>query len=528
MADGQSNAAICYVRRVAYLLERDRMADGQLLDRFLSQRDEAAFEVLMRRHGPMVLGVCRRVLANPHDVEDAFQATFLVLVRKAASIQNRELVGNWLYGAAYRAALEAKAARRRLRERQVNPMPEPAAPTEAMWEDLGPVLDRELSRLPDKFRVPVVLCDLQGRTRREVAQQLGIPEGTLSGRLTTARRRLARQLTRHGVTLSSVGLATLLSESAVSACVPVSLATTTLTAISAVMTGTVAAVGAVPHRVAALTDGVMKTMLLAKLKSMAIVVLAVSLCGGGTLLTYQTLGAEERKTIQHPSQPVPADDKAAEKDKEKKEEQPKPEAKTNGYLGVVLAGDDDKKQTLIHQVFPDSPALKAGIKSGDVRLKVGDTVVMGPMEAINLLKDTKPGDQVKFVFKQDNKETKLTITLGKWPAKIKVPTEAIPQEDSKDEQPAAFLGLILRDDGDSGVVVIHQVTAESPAAKAGVKADDVLLQFGETKAKASGDVVKGMAKLKPGDKVTLRIKRGDKEMDVTITAGKRPPDFEKM
>src|SRR5262249_9375339 len=150
---------IRHVRRIAFLHERTHMTDGQLLNCFLTQRDEDAFEALMRRHGPMVLGICRRVLANPDDAEDAFQATFLVLVRKAACIKNRELLGNWLYGTAYRAALEAKAVRRRSRERQVIPMPEPVAPTAELSTDLQPLLDRELSRLPDRYRVPVVLCD---------------------------------------------------------------------------------------------------------------------------------------------------------------------------------------------------------------------------------------------------------------------------------------------------------------------------------------------------------------------------------
>ena len=180
------------------------MTDGQILECFITRRDEAAFEALVRRHGPMVLGVCRRILRNTHDAEDAFQATFLVLARKAPSIGQRELVGNWLYGAAYRAALEAKAARRRVRERQVSAMPEPEAAAEAQdWVDLRPVLDQELSRLPDKYRVPVALCDLQGRTRRDVARQLGIPAGTLSGRLATARRVLASRLARVGVALSA-------------------------------------------------------------------------------------------------------------------------------------------------------------------------------------------------------------------------------------------------------------------------------------------------------------------------------------
>ena len=155
-----------------------------------ASKDEAAFEALVRRHGPMVLGVCRRVLRNHHDAEDAFQATFLVLVRKAASIVPREMVANWLYGVAYRTALKARSmiARQRVRERQVTEMPEPeAAEPDDCWRDLQPLLDQELSRLPDKYRVPIVLCDLEGKTGKEAARQLGWPEGTVASRLARGR-----------------------------------------------------------------------------------------------------------------------------------------------------------------------------------------------------------------------------------------------------------------------------------------------------------------------------------------------------
>src|SRR6516225_967649 len=210
------------LRRTALLSDGWGMTDGQLLERFVARRDEAAFAALVRRHGPMVLGVCRRVLGHVQDAEDAFQAAFLVLARKAASVGQRELVGNWLYGVTYRTALDARAAatRRRTRERQVSAMPEPEAVDGVdVWTDLRPLLDRELNRLPDKYRVPVVLCDLEGRPRKEVAQQLGIPEGTLSGRLTTGRRTLARRLARHGLAPSGGALTAALTQGAASACV---------------------------------------------------------------------------------------------------------------------------------------------------------------------------------------------------------------------------------------------------------------------------------------------------------------------
>ena len=166
--------------------------DGRLLARFLSARDEAAFAALVRLHGPMVYGVCRRLLRHAQDAEDAFQAAFLVLVRKARSVPAYGSVGGWLHGVAYRTALEARTAnaRRRARERQVEDPPHPMVGPEEP-QDWRPLLDRELSRLPEKYRTAVVLCDLEGRSRREAALRLGVPEGTLSSRLAAARRMLA-------------------------------------------------------------------------------------------------------------------------------------------------------------------------------------------------------------------------------------------------------------------------------------------------------------------------------------------------
>ncbi len=143
-------------------------SDGELLERFLARRDEAAFEALVRRHGPMVLGVCRRVLRHDHDAEDAFQAAFLVLVRKADSIVPPERIGNWLYGVACRTARKARslAARRHAKERPMLDVPQPAAdPDRADWLDVRPHLDRELERLPQRYRAPLVLCDLEGKSR---------------------------------------------------------------------------------------------------------------------------------------------------------------------------------------------------------------------------------------------------------------------------------------------------------------------------------------------------------------------------
>ncbi len=282
MTNGPMKNVLGHLRRLATRNGGDLSdrADGQLLARFVQGRDEAAFEALVRRHGPMVLGVCRRLLGNRHDAEDAFQAAFLVLVRKAAGIRQPELLGNWLYGVAYRTALEARAilARRRARERQVHPMPEPAIDRADVGEaahDWRLLVDRELSRLPDKYRVPVVLCELQGRSRKEVARQLKIPEGTLSSRLATARKRLARRLGNRGITLSAGTLASALGAGSVSARVPPSLIESTVRAALLTAAGPAAFTGVMSTDVAALTEGVLKAMFVTKLKSITLALVAV-------------------------------------------------------------------------------------------------------------------------------------------------------------------------------------------------------------------------------------------------------------
>jgi RNA polymerase sigma factor (sigma-70 family) len=247
------------------------LADGHLLERFVAARDEASFAALVRRHGPMVLGVCRRVLGHLQDAEDAFQATFLVLARKAAAVR-RGAVASYLYAVAYRTALEARAvnARRRARERQVEAVPHPAVgPPEP--QDWRPLLDRELARLPRKYRQLIVLCDLEGRARKEVARQLGLPEGTLSSRLAAARRLLARRLTRAGIALPAGVLAAALADGA-SAAVPMPLLLSTVGAAVLVAAGQGA--GALTPA-ADLMRRVLQAMFLKKLKVAALAVLVV-------------------------------------------------------------------------------------------------------------------------------------------------------------------------------------------------------------------------------------------------------------
>src|SRR5262245_27729733 len=277
-----SRAAGVLTRLLTEISPDVERTDGELVRAFLDRKCQAAFAELVRRHGPMVLGVCLRVLRHEQDAEDAFQAAFLVLARKAASVVPREAIGGWLHGVACRTALGARARRSRheAREKPVGDVPEQSA-TELgrIWDELAPLLDRELSRLPEKYRLAVVLCELEGRPRKEVARQLGVPEGTLSSRLATARKMLAQRLSRCGVGLSVVSLAAGLGHGAARATVPECLAVSTVEAASDFATGCVAA-GAVRPGAAALIEGVMKAMLLGKIKVATATLVAILLVAG--------------------------------------------------------------------------------------------------------------------------------------------------------------------------------------------------------------------------------------------------------
>jgi RNA polymerase sigma factor (sigma-70 family) len=301
MATGQLAPVLHYLRTFT-APEAARPTDPQLLDRFVADRDEAAFAALVRRHGPMVLAVCRRVLLDWHAAEDAFQATFLVLARKAKSLGSPEILGPWLHGVAHRTALKARAdlARRRAREVPQTPDP-PAADTtdEVIWRDLRPVLDEEVGRLPARYRVPFILCYLDGLTNAEAAQHLGCSRGTVATWLARARERLRGRLTRRGLALSAGTFAAVLSGRPASAVVPPALVAATAGAAVLSASGTLPVAGLVSPHVVPLTKGVLRAMLLTKLKFAA-----GSLLGAALLLL--TAGVYVRSTLaEEPPMPRP-------------------------------------------------------------------------------------------------------------------------------------------------------------------------------------------------------------------------------
>src|SRR5579863_599016 len=279
-----------------------RMTDAKLLECFVIRRDATAFSTLVERHGPMVWGVCRRILHNHHDAEDAFQATFLVLARKAAFVKPMEMVAGWLFGVARTTALKARGVvgRTRSRERQVVEMPDQAVADREGWHDLQPLLDQELSRLPQRYRTVIVLCDLEGMTRKEAARQLRVPEGTIAGWLARARTMLANRLARHGLAFSAVTLAGLMTRSEASAS-DVVLTAAKHTAELYAGSQEMVSVGISPQ-VTALAGKVMDTMLAFKLKVAAAALLSVAVvtCAAGLatslLAQNQDAAAEPKKT----------------------------------------------------------------------------------------------------------------------------------------------------------------------------------------------------------------------------------------
>jgi RNA polymerase sigma factor (sigma-70 family) len=299
MASGRLQSLMRLLRSTA-LAGDDTSADTALLRRFVTHRDDAAFAALVERHGPMVLGVCRRILRNASDAEDAFQAAFIVLACKARSIARPELLGSWLYRVAFRAALRARAATARRREQSAAPVDVAVTDHGAEAAELRRVLDEEIDRLPERFRVPLVLCCLEGRTNEEAARRLRCPTGTIASRLATARERLRRRLMRRGITVPAGVLATTLAADMLAAGVPTPLSEAVREA---------ALQGAAAISATILAKGVLRAMLFTRIRTVVMVLTIVGLTGvgAGFLVTQPWANAHSQD---RPPAPVAGDDAA--------------------------------------------------------------------------------------------------------------------------------------------------------------------------------------------------------------------------
>jgi RNA polymerase sigma factor (sigma-70 family) len=277
--------------------------DGLLLDRWLGDKDQAAFELLLWRHGPLVLATCRRLLRDYHAAEDAFQATWLLFVRKAASVRDPSALAAWLHRTACRVALRARAdaARRAACPWPANDVPAPATPYSLAVRDFDEVLDGEIDRLPDHYRRAFILCVLEGKTQAEAADMMGCPRGTLSAWLSRARERLRGRLTRRGLNVTGCVAACLLDSGTGSAAIPSSLIAATVRT---------AACGSVTPQVLSLTQGALQTMTLTNLKVAVATIAVLGTCGAG--MGWLTRGGQAAPTAAaaevkaKPSQPWPA------------------------------------------------------------------------------------------------------------------------------------------------------------------------------------------------------------------------------
>jgi len=313
MAQGQLARAIERLRTLLGAQPGADSTDGELLDVFVAHRDEAAFAALVERYGPLVHGLCRRILGDESDADDAFQATFFVLAKKAPAIRRRASVGSWLYGVALRTAQRARlrAARRRQVETSALsgavPMGERSVPdcdaaVTATWNELRGVLDEEVQRLPAKFRDPVRLCYLEGKTNEEAARLLGWPKGSVQSRLAGARELLRARLERRGVALAVGALGTLLTTQAAPAAVAASLKKTAIQGALLFAAGQTA--GTISAPAVALANEVLKTMMAIKLRwALAIGLLAAALGGGAVLCALPS--GEQPRTDLTPERPAP-------------------------------------------------------------------------------------------------------------------------------------------------------------------------------------------------------------------------------
>jgi RNA polymerase sigma factor (sigma-70 family) len=474
MAREPLHALVRHLRRTLEAGGAGEATDADLLQRWAARRDEAAFEVLLWRHGPTVLGVCRRLLRQPGDVEDAFQATFLALVRKAGSIRKGQAVASWLYKVAYRIAL-------RLRERAEQAVavgadvPAPDERDDLLWRDLRPVLDAEIDRLPERYRAAFVLCHLEGKTNEAAARELGCPVGTILSRLSWARERLRRRLTRRGVTLSAGVLALVLARHAAAATVPNGLTGIALQTALLDATGRAAA-GAISARVAGLTEGVLKTMLLAKIRTTAAIALALSALIAGGIVAMTTLEAKE--TPNAPAKLTPRTPAPVPKDSM---EVPSPR---DGVLLVIGTEIKPGENVPAGEVV----TIKVGGEPKKYRrLKVGDKVEEGQLLAH--LDDRLARDEVAIAV------AKVDAVEAERRAAAKTKEEAKRRHDSMTNANLRVPGSVNLDDIAGALLTVHRYTEEEIAkgaalivAKRQLESAKTILEMHEIRSPVKGVV----------------------------------------
>jgi RNA polymerase sigma factor (sigma-70 family) len=508
MAKQSLNGALQHLRKVAAVQTSRGVSDRKLLERFVGAHDEASFTVLIERHGPMVLGVCRRALANFHDAEDACQATFLVLARRAASVRKKASLSSWLHGVASRVAakLTRDYARRKSRERGVDaPAPkDPAA--EVSWREVQTILDEELQRLPDRYRAPLILCYLECMTRDEAAQQLSLSPGSLHGRLERARDLLRQRLAKRGLTLSAVMSSAAVGESVAQAALAPTFVVSSTKAALLLAARQPLTESVIATHVLALTQEVVKTMCLTKLKLGTAAVLCAGLFMAMIGGSFASLGVAQDATPKsvYFDSIIVADDLVLPPAK-----QPKTERRSGS---LVLEGIDLVKGTIVgsrvetnpertffshRQVFWEllvKPTTKITIDGKDAKLADLQTITPGP-----------DGGWMKFVFAEvelesldDSKQGKrkgLAIRIDATGVQVRGVVQAI--NVGKNTVTIQKIGR-----GFSGDVIYDDANEVQVAKGVSVRINDRTVTLGD---------------LKPNTKVSLQMS-AVKELAVGITA----------
>jgi RNA polymerase sigma factor (sigma-70 family) len=367
MSSSTLAAGLLHLRSQLAAQQRGGDSDEQLLHDFTTRRDESAFAVLLRRHGPMVLHVCRRVLGHEQDAEDAFQATFLVLAQSAASLRNKTALASWLYGTAYRTALKARqsAIRRRKHEEKTPPRPPDNPSQELLWREVQALLDEEIARLAEKYRSVFVLCCLENLSQTEAAHRLGVKVRTVSNRLAEARKRLAQRLGRRGVELTAVLAATGLAAQTASALSP-EIMVTTLKAALATTAGQ-GLTGIVSASVAKLVKSGTAAMVVNKTKIAVLALLNVTLLGGAGVWAYRHSDTNALTlSVQPAGLPVGEEEK-----KSVVASPSRDEAKTVEIQGRVLGPDGKPKKGAGLVLLGPNGASQLGVTTADGRFSVG-------------------------------------------------------------------------------------------------------------------------------------------------------------
>ncbi len=506
MAQGQLQSVVRHIHRLARAPAQE-LTDRQLLNRFTTAGDEAAFAILVERHGPLVWGVCRRLLAHHQDAEDIFQATFLVLARKAPAVRWTDSVGGWLHEVAYRLSTESrfKSARRRFHELQAGQEQAAARESRSATQELCALVDEQLHRLPEKLRVPVLLCYLEGLTRDQAARQLGWSLRTLDRRLAQGRELLRRRLTQQGVTLSAGLLVSVLTASSASATLPTALKSATVQAAGALAAGDSATIAG-----SALAKAYLKGLTMMRWKWAALICLGLGLTAGGGLL------AERAFTFAAVGQHAPESAKTKDSAKSDMPEQPAA-ADFAGQIWDIM--EIVSKQHL--EPCPRAEMIAAGVRGlleaaeakppADLARRA-EAIQTREQYAAFLREIWPQGDKVPA---RDKLEDALVQGLSKRiPGEVKLLTPVnLKIEEQISGNRYVGVGIQIRIDPKEEVPQIVSAMRRGTARAAGIRANDLIV-------KVDGKETRGVALPKiidwlrgdEGTKVTVVMKRpGDKE-----------------